>query len=103
MVIPKAMAPVISVPAQGMALFKSVYNRVSAVVDIYAVDDKSNRFVKPGFRSWERSTMSEGQTVRGEDNAFIHLSPGQVSLLCLFCQNYGALSQVAERPLKRHT
>jgi len=47
--------------------------------------------------------MSEGQTLRNEDNAFLPLSSGQISLLCEFCQsNNKVLCQAAEKTLKQH-
>ncbi len=47
--------------------------------------------------------MNEGQTLRNEDNAFLPLSSGQISLLCEFCQSHKALCQAAEKTLKQHT
>ena len=52
---------------------------------------------------WESDAVSEGQTLRNEDNAFLLLSSGQISLLCEFCQSHKALCQAAERTLKQHT
>ena len=46
--------------------------------------------------------MTEGQTLRSEDNAFLPLSSGQNSLLCEFTQNNKALCQAAEKTLKQH-
>ena len=47
--------------------------------------------------------MSQGQTFRSEDNVFLPLSSGQISLLCEFCQGNKALCQGAEKTLKQHT
>ena len=47
--------------------------------------------------------MSEGQILRNEDNAFLPLSSGQISLLCEFCLSHKALCQAAEKTLKQHT
>ena len=47
--------------------------------------------------------MNEGQTLRNEDNAFLPLSSGQISLLCEFCESNKALCQAAEKTLKQHT
>ena len=52
---------------------------------------------------WESDAVSEGQTLRNEDNAFLPLSSGQISLLCEFCQSHKALCQAAEKTLKQHT
>jgi len=52
---------------------------------------------------WESDAGSEGQTLRNEDNAFLPLSFGQISLLCEFCQKNKALCQAAEKTLKQHT
>jgi hypothetical protein len=41
--------------------------------------------------------------LRNEDNAFLPLSSGQLSLLCEFCQSNKALCQAAEKTLKQHT
>jgi hypothetical protein len=41
--------------------------------------------------------------LRNEDNAFLPLSSGQISLLCEFCQKNKALCQAAEKTLKQHT
>ena len=46
--------------------------------------------------------MSEGQTFRNEDNAFLPLSSAQISLLCEFCQRHKALCQAADKTLKQH-
>ena len=46
--------------------------------------------------------MSEGQTLRNEDNAFLPLRLGQPSLLCEFCQINKVLCQAAEKTLKQH-
>jgi hypothetical protein len=46
--------------------------------------------------------VSEGQTLRNEDNAFLPLSSGQISLLCELCQSNKALCQAAEKTLKQH-
>jgi len=46
--------------------------------------------------------MSEGQTLRSEDNAFLPLSSGQNSLLCEFCRNNKALCRAAKKTLKQH-
>jgi len=32
--------------------------------------------------------MSEGQTFRNEDNAFVPLSSGRISLLCEYCRSH---------------
>ena len=47
--------------------------------------------------------MSEGQTLRNEDNAFLPLISGRILLLCKFCQINKALCQAAEKTLKQHT
>jgi len=41
--------------------------------------------------------MSEEQTLRSEDNAFLPLSSGQNSLLCEFCRNNKALCRAAKK------
>jgi hypothetical protein len=46
--------------------------------------------------------MSEGQTLRSEDNACLPLSSGQKSLLCEFCRNNKALCRAANKTLKQH-
>ena len=46
--------------------------------------------------------MTEGQTFRSEDNAFLPLSSGQNSLLCEFCRNNKALCRAAKKTLKQH-
>ena len=46
--------------------------------------------------------MSEGQTLRNEDNAFLPLSSTQVSLVREFGQSRKALCQVADKTLKQH-
>jgi hypothetical protein len=46
--------------------------------------------------------MSEGQTFRNEDNAFVPLSSGRISLLCEYCRSHKALCQAAEKTLKQH-
>jgi hypothetical protein len=43
--IPKAVAPVISVPTPEIALFKSARSHGYAEVEIFAFDEKANRFV----------------------------------------------------------
>ena len=52
---------------------------------------------------WESDAVSEGQTLRNEDNAFLPLSSGRISLLCEFCQRNKALCHAAERTLKQYT
>ena len=47
--------------------------------------------------------MSEGQTFRNEDNAFLPLSSEKISLVCEFCQNHKALCQAADKTLQQHT
>jgi len=47
--------------------------------------------------------VSEAQTLRNEDNAFLPLSSGQISQPCEFCQSNKALCQAAEKTLKQHT
>ena len=51
---------------------------------------------------WESDAVSEGQTLRNEDNAFLPLSSGQISLLREFCQSHKALCQAAKKTLKQH-
>jgi len=51
---------------------------------------------------WKSDAVNEGQTLRNEDNAFLPLSSGQISLLCEFCQSNKALCQAAEKTLKQH-
>jgi len=46
--------------------------------------------------------VSEGQTLRNEDNAFLPLSSRRILLLCRFCQSNKALCQAAEITLKQH-
>ena len=46
---------------------------------------------------------SGGQTLRKEDNAFLALSSGQISLPCEICQSDAALCQAAEKTLKQHS
>ncbi|MDZ4341176.1 MAG: hypothetical protein U1E51_01915, partial [Candidatus Binatia bacterium] len=46
---------------------------------------------------------SEGQTLRNEDNVFLPLSSGQISLACEFCQSNKALCQAVATTLKHHT
>jgi len=46
--------------------------------------------------------MTEGQTLRNEDNAFLPLSSEQHSLLCEVRRNNKALCRVAKGTLKRH-
>ncbi len=41
--------------------------------------------------------------MRNEDNAFLPLSAGQISLLCEFFQSNKAMCQAAETTLKQHT
>jgi hypothetical protein len=43
--------------------------------------------------------MSEGQTLRNEDNAFVPLSSGRISLLCEYYRSHKALCQAAEKTL----
>jgi hypothetical protein len=52
---------------------------------------------------WESDAVSEGPTLRNEDNAFLPLSLGRISLLCEFGQSHEALCQAAEKTLKQHT
>ena len=46
--------------------------------------------------------MSEGQTFCNEDNAFVPLISGRISLLCEYCRSHKALCQAAEKTLKQH-
>ena len=46
--------------------------------------------------------MSEGQTFRNEDNAFVPLSSGRIALLCEYYRSHKALCQAAEKTLKQH-
>ena len=46
--------------------------------------------------------MSERQTLRNEDKAFLPLSSGQIVLLCESCRRHKALWQVAEKTLRQH-
>ena len=46
--------------------------------------------------------MSEGQTFRNEDNAFLPLSSAKISLVCEFCQPHNALCQATDKTLKQH-
>ena len=47
--------------------------------------------------------MNEGQTLRNEDDAFLPLSSGQISLPREFFQSNKALCQAAEKTLKQRT
>ena len=47
--------------------------------------------------------MSEGQTFRNEDNAFLPLSSAQILLVCECCQSHKALCQAADKTLQQHT
>src|SRR3990172_4974899 len=57
---------------------------------------------KTRIPQWESDAVSEEQTLRNEDNAFLPLSSGQISLLCEFCQSNKVLCQAAEKTLKQH-
>ncbi|MBI1996704.1 MAG: hypothetical protein HYS66_09580, partial [Deltaproteobacteria bacterium] len=46
--------------------------------------------------------MTEGQTLRSEDNAFLPLRAGPISLLREFGGNHEALCQAAEKTLQQH-
>ena len=47
--------------------------------------------------------MSQGQPFRSEDNVFLPLSSGQISLLCEFFHSNKAMCQATEKTLKQHT
>jgi hypothetical protein len=49
--LPQGVAPLISVPTPEIALFKSVFNRGYAEIEIYAFDETANRFIKKTARS----------------------------------------------------
>ena len=63
----------------------------------------SQRVHSTQIPQWESNAVSEGQTLRNEDNAFLPLSSGHISLVCEFCQSNKALCQAVERTLKQHT
>ena len=46
--------------------------------------------------------MTEGQTLRSEDKAFLPLSSGQNSLLCELRRNRKGLCRAAKKTLKQH-
>jgi len=46
--------------------------------------------------------MIEGQTLRSEDNAFLSLRAGPISLLREFGGNHEVLCQAAEKTLQQH-
>lgn len=46
--------------------------------------------------------MSEGQTFHSEDNVFLPLNLGQLSLLCEFCHGNKALCRGAKKTLRQH-
>jgi len=57
---------------------------------------------KTRISQWESDAVSEEQTLRNEDNAFLPLISGHISLPRDFCQSNKALCQAAEKTLKQH-